>query len=38
MYETKKSYVLGFIFDHEMKEILLINRTNEPYKDKINFF
>lgn len=36
MYEKKKSYVLGIVFDYELKEVLLLQRVNEPYKGKLN--
>jgi len=36
VFEKKKSYVLGFVFDCELKEVLLLKRINEPYKDKLN--
>ena len=36
MFEKKKNYVLGFVFDYELKEVLLIKRLNEPYCGKLN--
>lgn len=31
-----KKYVVGLVFDSEMKEILFIKRVKEPFKDCIN--
>ena len=31
-----KRYVVGMVFDHELKEILFLKRVKEPYKDCIN--
>ena len=36
MFEKKKSYVLGIVFDYKLEEVLLLKRVNEPYSGRLN--
>jgi 8-oxo-dGTP diphosphatase len=31
-----KRYVVGFVFDYDMKNVLMLNRIKDPYKGKFN--
>ena len=36
MFDVKKNYVLGMVFDTELKEVLLVKRNKEPYINTTN--